>query len=74
MYKIIDLCKTLDQNKLFQLADKVFEKYASRDSILDKKIFIPYEIRKIAEDAYKERLGKINFGSQKDYEIGRAHV
>ena len=47
MYKIIDLCKTLDQNKLFQLADKVFEKYASRDSILDKKIFIPYEIRKM---------------------------
>ena len=72
MEKIIKICKILDQQHLFKLSDQIFNKYASKDDdILDKKIFIPYEIRKIAEEAYKKRLGDIRFGSQKDYNIAQ---
>lgn len=71
MEPIINLCKSLDSKKLYHLADRVFNKFASKDSIMDKRIFIPYEIRDVAEKAYKERLGKINFGSQKDYDIAK---
>jgi len=71
MNKIIILCKILDSKQLYKLSDTVFDKFASKQSIMDKKIFIPYEIRKIAEEAYKKRLDKINFGTQKDYDIAR---
>ena len=71
MNKIINLCKILDSQKLYHLSDTVFNKFASKDSIMDKKIFIPYEIKSVAEEAYKKRLGKINFGSQKEYDIAR---
>ena len=60
MNKIIILCKILDSKQLYKLSDTVFDKFASKQSIMDKKIFIPYEIRKIAEEAYKKRLDKID--------------
>ena len=71
MNKIINLCKILDSHQLYKLSDTVFNKFASKNSIMDKKIFIPTEVKKNAEEAYKERLGKINFGSQKDYDIAK---
>jgi hypothetical protein len=61
MNEIINLCKILDSQKLYQLSDTVFNKFASNQSIMDKKIFIPYEIKNVAEEAYKKRLDKINF-------------
>jgi hypothetical protein len=71
MNEIINLCKILDSQKLYQLSDTVFNKFASNQSIMDKKIFIPYEIKNVAEEAYKKRLDKINFGSQKEYDLAR---
>jgi hypothetical protein len=39
MNKIINLCKILDSKQLYKLSDTVFNKFASKQSIMDKKIF-----------------------------------
>jgi hypothetical protein len=72
MDKIVKICDLLDQTNQWRLADEIFTKYASSDKdILKKRILIPSEIKKIAEDAYKQRLEDVRFGKEKDFEIAR---
>lgn len=72
MNKIVKICELLDQNNQWRLSDEIFTKYASSDKdILKKRILIPSDVKKNAEEAYKKRLEDIRFGKEKDYEIAR---
>lgn len=72
MNNFVKLCKILDSLGMYSLSDNIFIKVAEKDKdILDKRIFIPYEVRKVAEEAYKKRLGDIKFGTPKEHEIAR---
>lgn len=72
MQRLIKLCSELDSRQLFKLSDSIFFKFAEKEKdILDKRILIPSEVRKNAEDAYKERLKDLKFGSHDEYELAR---
>jgi hypothetical protein len=72
MNKIIRVCNLLDKLYLFSLADKIFLKYAEKEKdIMDKRILIPSEVKKIAEEAYKKRNDELKFGNNEMYEIAR---
>ena len=43
------------------MSDSLFIKVAEKDKdLLDKRMFIPSEVKKVAEEAYKKRLGDLN--------------
>ncbi len=72
MNKIIKVCNLLDSHNLFSLADKIFHKYAEKEKdIMNKKVFIPYDVRKVAEEAYKKRNDELKFGNPEIHEIAR---
>jgi hypothetical protein len=72
MNKIIRVCNLLDKLYLFSLADKIFLKYAEKEKdIMDKRILIPSEVKKTAEEAYKKRNDELKFGNNEMYEIAR---
>ena len=65
MNKIIKVCNFLDKHNLFHISDIVFNKFAEKEKdILDKRILIPSEVKKAAEDELK-------FGNNEMYEIAR---
>lgn len=72
MNAILKICSLLDQKQFYKLSDNLFVKFAEKEKdILEKRILIPNEVKKNAEDAYKERLKDLKFGSQKEYELAR---
>jgi hypothetical protein len=72
MNKIIRVCNLLDKLYLFSLADKIFLKYAEKEKdIMNKRILIPSEVKKTAEEAYKKRNDELKFGNNEMYEIAR---
>lgn len=67
---IIKLCKILDDNGLYYVSDKLF-KQAKKDNLLDKRIYIPKDIKDIAGEAWKKRFQDVRFGNQKQFDLAR---
>ena len=71
MNSLINICKLLDKLNYFEISDDIFFKQASKKSILKKRILIPTEIQKKAEEAYKNRNKEIKYGNQDSYELAK---
>lgn len=72
MNQFVKICKILDDKKLFALSDKIFIKFANtKKDILKKRILIPSNVKKTAEEAYKKRFSDIKFGDKDMFEIAR---
>lgn len=72
MMNFIDICKKLDEVGFYEISDKLFIKIASsKKDILEKRILIPSDVKKNAEDAYKNRFGDIKYGDSESYELAR---
>lgn len=67
---IIKLCKILDDNGLYYVSDKLF-KQAKKDNMLEKRIYIPKDIKDIAGEAWKKRFQDVRFGNQKQFDLAR---
>ena len=72
MFNIIKICKVLDDNYNYKLADKIFYKFAiSKKNILDKRILIPLDVKKNIETAYNKRYKDVSFGSNAQFEMAK---
>lgn len=67
---IVKVCKFLDSLGHYRLADDLF-KLAKKENILDKRIYIPKDIKEIAAKAWKRRFKDIRFGNEKQFDLAR---
>jgi hypothetical protein len=75
MKSIIDICKFLDENSNYELSDKLFIKFASsKKDILDKRILIPSDVKKIIKEAYDKRTEDIKFGNNASFELAKEFI
>jgi len=70
MSNFVKICQDLDNIGLYKLADELMIKTAA-ESIMSKKILIPADVKKIATEAYDERLEHNKYGTPKQIEIAR---
>lgn len=68
--RIVKVCKYLDSVGQYHLSDKLF-KLAKKDDILEKRIYIPKEVKDIAGKAWKKRFQEVRFGNEKQFDIAR---
>jgi hypothetical protein len=69
--KFIIKIKSLANIKSSNSKNLTFKIAKSNKSILEKRILIPSDVKKNAEEAYKKRFDEIRFGDHKTYELAR---
>ena len=67
---IVKVCKYLDSIGHYKLSDHLF-KLAKNDTLLEKRIYIPKDIKDIAGKAWKKRFKEVRFGNEKQFDLAR---